>query len=144
MNLKYGTPNGYKQLIHSVSLGDKQGSLYKQASWKDVVLNGVPLDIILDLELQDKFIHYKNTYEEEPTSVMVNDRFVDPSISVTENLYGCENRPMYERHYRKRKIPQKKNKNYPTKPHSKNRMKDFKEVSFSDEIKYYESVMSRL
>jgi hypothetical protein len=143
MNYTYGSPNGYEQILYSWDLGKKEGNLYSGKKWSEVLLNGVPVDTILDLELQDKFIDYKNQIEQTNNNTMINDRNVDPKIMISESSLHLEN-TMYERHFRRRKIPQKKSKNYPQKPLSKNIQKEHKEVSFSNDIKFYESKMSRL
>ena len=80
MSFTFAEPNGYLQIVHSHDLGEKRCGLYDKGTWSDVLMNGVPLDTILDLELQDKFIDYKNNHSEESEQVIVNDRNVDSSV----------------------------------------------------------------
>ena len=143
MNFTTGSPNGYEQIIYSCDLGEKNENLYEGKKWCDVLLNGVPLDTILDLELQDKFIDYKNKIEDPVSEQWINDRTVVPEIQISESSLHLEN-TINERHYRRRKIPQKRSKNYSTKPSKKDVLKMNKEVSFSEDIKYHESIISRL
>lgn len=143
MNFSYDNTNGYTQIVHKPELGQKEQGMYKNTTWTNVVLNGVPLDTILDLELQDKFIHYKNTHHVDEDTVMVNDRQVPYNISVSESSIHLDN-PVYERHFRKRKIPLKKHKNFTSKPSSKQITKENKEVSFSEDIKHYWNIQARM
>ncbi len=143
MNFSYGSLNGYEQTLFSCDLGEKEGYLYSGKKWSEVLLNGVPVDTILDLELQDRYIEYKNQMEHTTSDTMINEKHVDPTIQISESSSHLHN-PVYERHYRRRKIPQKKSKNYPQKPSSKNIQKEHKEVSFSNDIQFHESNMSRL
>ena len=143
MNFTTGSPNGYEQIIYSCDLGEKNENLYEGKKWSDVLLNGVPLDTILDLEVQDKFIDYKNQMEEPVSGQWINYRTIDPDIKISESSLRLENK-MYEGHYRSRKIPRKRSKNFPTKPPKKDVLKMNKEVSFSEDIKYHESITPRL
>ena len=87
MNLTTGSPNGYEQTIYSCDLGEKRDGLYDKGSWSEVLMDGVPLDTILDLELQDKFIDYMNNHSDESEQVMINDRNVDSSVKLSESQH---------------------------------------------------------
>jgi hypothetical protein len=144
MSYTLAEPNGYLQIVHSHDLGEKRGGLYDKGTWSEVLMEGVPLDTILDLELQDKFIDYMNNHSEESEQVIINDRNVDSSVKLSEsqNQYLMGN--TCGKYLRKRKIPKKTHKKYPTKPSKKEISKINKEVSFSEDVQFHESVFSRM
>lgn len=144
MNFTTGSPNGYEQIIHSCDLGEKRDGLYDKGTWSEVLMEGVPLDTILDLELQDKFIEYMNNHSEEYEQVIINDRNVDSSVKLSESQHQYLMGNTCGKYLRKRKIPKKTRKKYPTKPPKKDVLKMNKEVSFSEDIKYHESITPRL
>lgn len=144
MSFTFAEPNGYLQVVHSHDLGEKRSGLYDKGTWSDVLMNGVPLDTILDLELQDKFIDYKNNHSEESEQVIVNDRNVDSSVQLSESHHEHLMGNNCGKYLRKRKIPKKTHKNYPTKPSKKEILKTNKEVSFSEDVEFRDSVFARM
>ena len=144
MNLTTGSPNGYEQIIYSCDLGEKRDGLYDKGSWSEVLMDGVPLDTILDLELQDKFIDYMNNHSDESEQVMINDRNVDSSVKLSESQHQYLMGNTCGKYSRKRNIPKKTHKKYPTKPSKKAISKINKEVSFSEDVQFHEYVFSRM
>lgn len=144
MSFTLAEPNGYLQVVYSKELGEKRGGLYDKGTWSDVLMNGVPLDTILDLELQDKFIDYKNNYSEESEQIIINDRNVDSSVQLSESQHQYLMGNTCGKYSRKRKIPKKTHKKYPTKPCKKGILKTNKEVSFSEDVKFHDSVFARM
>ena len=140
--------NDAEYFVHSRPMPKKVGHLYMNVPWSDVALQNVPKITTRNLELEDLNLlidtyNNRNMIREQGISdTYINDTYINDinsfnyDISINET-YIKEQRGE-SKFIRTRKIPQKKNKNYPTK--AKNASQVEKYISRFDkynEINYY-------
>lgn len=140
--------NDAEYFVHSRPMPKKVGHLYMNVPWSDVALQNVPKITTRNLELEDLNLlidtyNNRNMIREQGISdTYINDTYINDinsfnyDISINET-YIKEQRGE-GKFIRTRKIPQKKNKNYPTK--AKNACQVEKYISRFDkynEINYY-------
>ena len=82
------------------------------SSYADRVLDGVALDTTLFWDYECNSYYISSNEKEE----IVGDRNIDDTIQETTKYRGKETNRGEGKFYRKRRVPKKKNKNYPTKP----------------------------
>lgn len=130
---------GEKFVVHNRNLGEKVDGIYPDAKWSDVVANNVYLDDTLYWEYEMENVQQAKIFSEgeEEKSFIINERETFPDIresvnSYRENLGDMANSD--RKWYRKKKIPEKNNKNYPTKPNIKG---DEKVVKVSEKQDYF-------
>ena len=97
-------------------------------TWSSIVQKGIPIDYAERMEEQDGLISifgdlYSRLYSNR--NITVNDR--DIPVEFHENEIGSHERKGEKKFYRERKVPKKKNKNYPTKPKNKEKTNDITE-----------------
>ena len=110
-------------------LGEKHGLMYKDKKWSDVLMNGVSLDKVI--EMDNKYGEMKMSEGGEGGKIMINSREMNNEIKESSrgNMENMKNMKVF----RERKIPQGKKKNYPVKP--KNPSKDEKNFHHIEEIR---------
>ena len=93
-------------------LGEKHGFMYKDKKWSDVLMNGVSLDKVI--EMDNKYGDMKMSEGGKGGKIMINSREMDNEIKESSrgNMENMKNMKVF----RERKIPQGKKKNYPVKP----------------------------
>ena len=130
---------GEKFVVHHRDLGEKVRGIYPGTKWYDVVLKDVYLDDTLYWEYQMENVMYtkKNSILDEKKTIMINDRETIPDIREStsyyrDNLGDIANSD--RKWIRKKKIPQKNKKTYPTKPNIKG---DDKVVKVSEKQDYF-------
>ncbi len=144
--------DGRRYAFHYRDLGMKSDEMYPEKKWADVVINDVPVDITMDLQDRDEFLHiigeassYRETTLSEPNEKSVPQGIVS---SGEENPYGGRNKKETREKTsvrwkkgvkRERTIPPSKKK-YPTKPKKKREDKFVKKrgMKKSSEKEYFE------
>ena len=141
--------NDAEYFVHSRPMPKKVGHLYMNVPWSDVALQNVPKITTRNLELEDLNLlidtyNNRNMIREQGISdTYINDTYINDdnngykhNISINETF--IKEQRGEGKFIRARKIPQKKNKNYPTK--AKNACQVEKYISRFDkynEINYY-------
>ena len=97
-------------------------------SWSSVVQKGIPIDYAERVDERNGLITifgdlYRMLYSNR--DIVVNDR--DIPVEYHENETGSHEKKGEKKFYRKRKVPKKKNKNYPTKPKNNAKRNDITE-----------------
>lgn len=129
---------GEKCVVHDRELGEKVDGVYPHKKWSDVVLNDVYLDDTLFWEYEMENVkHAINDSVDQGKSIIINDRdtfagIKESTSSYRENLGDMANSD--RKWIRKKKIPQKNKKNYPTKPNIKG---DEKVIKVSEKQDYF-------
>jgi hypothetical protein len=117
-NFRIANEWGDQFVVHDRNLGEKVDGIYSGKKWTDVVLNGVCLDdtIYWDHEMEDiKYRVDESRHFSKNPKIIINERDVNRSIHESSSYHGKEKKEP-NLFYRKKKVPQKNNKNYPTKP----------------------------
>ena len=91
-------------------------------TWSLIVQNGVTKDYAVSMEERNEFLSvigylYNELYQNQ--DIAVNGRNISSDRHETENSYI--EKKGEKKFFRRRKVPKKKNKNYPTKPKSKSK-----------------------
>ena len=91
-------------------------------TWSSIVQNGVTKDYAVSMTERNEFLSvigdlYNDLYRNQ--GIFVNHRNISSDLHETENAYI--ERKGEKKFYRKRNVPKKKGKNYPTKPKSKSK-----------------------
>jgi hypothetical protein len=126
----------FEYFVHWRNLPKKNNDgIYPNVSWSDVLLQGVPLDTTCYTQSYSDYMNHVHELVQEnhqESSIMVNDR------DVPDNIISSETTPPKSKgegkFHRSRKIPEKKNKNYPTKPHVKG---DDKIIKVPEQLDYF-------
>jgi hypothetical protein len=142
--------NDEEYFVYSRPMPKKIGHLYMNVPWSDVALQNVPKSTPRDLEIKDlglfidTYINGNTIREDGYNDTYINDTYInDTSINDTKCEISINETFIKEqkgegKFIRARKIPQKKQKNYPTKV--KNACQVDKYISRFDkynEINYY-------
>lgn len=109
---------GDQFVVHDRKLGEKVDGVYSGKKWSDVVLNDVCLNdtIYWDHQMEDiKYRSEESQYFSRNQNIVINRRDVNQSIQESSSYHRKEKEEP-NLFYRKKKVPQKNNKNYPTKP----------------------------
>ena len=109
-------------------------------SWSSIAQKSIPYECSNEIRERDEYITilrdmYSLLYNEGGTVINSRDIIID--------IHSCESshneKKRGEKFYRKRKVPTKKNKNYPTKPKDKNKVVDIddnKYIQWEDPSRY--------
>ena len=143
--------DGRRYAFHYRDLGVKANEMYPEKKWSDVVINDVPIDLTMNLQDRDEFLHiigeassYRETTISEP-----NERSVPLGVLSSGEDYPSERNKKESREKtsirwkkgvkRERTIPPSKKK-YPTKPKKKRGDKFVKKRGMrkSSEKEYFE------
>mgnify|MGYP001196181763 FL=1 len=97
-------------------------------TWSSIVQKGIPIDYAERINERNGLIStfgdlYRMLYSKR--DIVVNDR--DIPVEFHENETGSHERKGWKKFYRKRKVPKKNNKNYPTKPKNNAKRNDITE-----------------
>ena len=119
---KFAVHNSWDRptVIHHRELGRKYGNIYPKATWADVTIKNVPLDITFQWEdeiEEIKLISYLS-FIDEVKDILINSREKSPKIILTNQVFFRKEIPGEGKLYsfRKRKGTKKTNNKYPTKP----------------------------
>ena len=117
-NFRISNEWGEKYVVHDRQLGEKVNGVYPGKKWSDVVIDNVSLDdtIYWDYQIENLLYDMKESQEKNmDESITINERDVYPEIRESSSHHR-EEKKGHEKFYREKKVPQKNNKNYPTKP----------------------------
>ena len=106
-------------------------------TWSSIVQKGIPIDYAEMMDERDRLISifgdlYRMLYSRK--DIVVNER--DIPVEFHENEIGSHEREGWKKFYRKRKVPKKNNKNYPTKPKN-----NAKRNNITENARYINSVV---
>jgi hypothetical protein len=119
---KFSVHNSWDRptVIHHRELGIKYGNIYPEATWSDVTIKDVPLDITFQWEDEIEEIKLRSylSFIDEVKDILINSRENAPKRILTNQVFFRKEIPGEGKLYsfRKRKGTKKTNNKYPTKP----------------------------